>query len=397
MTAEAILPVLTPFQFGPLSLANRAVVAPMTRVSATPDGVPTSRMVDYYREFARGGFALIIAEGTYLDHDASRGYDNQPGIADETQREAWARIATAVHEDDGRIILQLMHAGALSQRTLKGGRTIAPSRIQPRGEMMPEYGGFGAYPTPDEMTRADLVAVRDSFAAAAVRAQEAGFDGVEVHAANGYLLDQFITAYTNTRSDEYGGDAAGRIRYPAEVVAAVRAAANDAFVVGVRVSEAKVNDFTYRWPGGPAEAQTIFEKLAEAGASYLHLAGEGRGFRETLEKATESYGALARRLTGLPIIVNGGLHEPELSDAVVGGGHGDLIAIGRSALVNPDWPRRVAAGASLDLFDPAMLSPRANLENSNRWWRSRRERGSQRTRADVRLRDTSALQRVEVS
>ena len=383
MTAEAILPVLTPFQLGPVSLANRAVVAPMTRVSATPDGVPTSRMVDYYREFARGGFGLVITEGTYPDHDASRGYDNQPGIADETQRDAWARVAAAVHEDGGHIILQLMHAGALSQRA-DGGRTIAPSRVQPRGEMMPEYGGSGAYRTPEEMTSDDLAALRDSFAAAAVRAQEAGFDGVEVHAANGYLLDQFITAYTNTRGDDYGRDAAGRIRYPAEVVAAVRAATDDAFVVGVRVSEAKVNDFTYRWPGGPAEAQTIFEKLAEAGASYLHLAGEGRGFRETLEKAAESYGALARRLTGLPIVVNGGLHEPELSDAVVGDGHGDLIAIGRAALANPDWPRRVAAGASLDSFDQAMLSPRANIENSNRWWRSRGERGSRRARAGLR-------------
>ncbi len=378
MTVEAILPVLTPFQFGRLSLANRAVVAPMTRVSATPDGVPTSRMVDYYREFAQGGFGLVITEGTYPDHDASRGYDNQPGIADATQREAWARIATAVHEDGGHIILQLMHAGALSQRTPKGGRTIAPSRVQPLGDMMPEYGGSGAYPIPQEMTTDDLAAVRDSFAAAAVRAQVAGFDGVEVHAANGYLLDQFITAYTNTRGDEYGRDAAGRIRYPAEVVAAVHAATDDAFVVGVRVSEAKVNDFTYRWPGGPAEAQTIFEKLAEAGASYLHLAGEGRGFRETLEKAAESYGTLARRLTGLPIVVNGGLHEPELADAVVGGGHGDLIAIGRSALANPDWPRRVAAGASLDSFDPAMLSPRATIENSDRRRRSQRERGSRR-------------------
>jgi 2,4-dienoyl-CoA reductase-like NADH-dependent reductase (Old Yellow Enzyme family) len=350
----------------------------MTRVSATTEGVPTSRMVDYYREFARGGFRLVITEGTYPDHDASRGYDNQPGIADETQREAWARVAAAVHEDGGHILLQLMHAGALSQRTLNGGRTIAPSRIQPRGEMMPEYGGSGAYPTPDEMTTDDLVVVRDGFAAAAVRAQDAGFDGVEVHAANGYLLDQFITVYTNTRSDEYGGDATGRIRYPSEVVAAIRAATDGAFIVGVRVSEAKVNDFTYRWPGGPAEAQTIFEKLSEAGASYLHLAGEGRGFREALEKAAESYGTLARRLTGMPIVVNGGLHDPDLADAAVAGGHGDLIGIGRSALANPDWPRRVGAGASLDAFDPAMLSPRATIKNSDRWWGDRIERGSRR-------------------
>ena len=372
LIAEAVRPVLTPFRLGPLLLVNRTAVAPMTRVSATTEGVPTSRMVDYYRDFVRGGFGLVITEGTYPDHEASRGYDNQPGIADETQRQAWARVAAAVHDDGGHIILQLMHAGALSQRTLNGGRTIAPSRVPPRGEMMPEYGGSGAYPTPEEMTREDLSVVRDGFTAAAVRAQEAGFDGVEIHAANGYLLDQFITTYTNTRGDDYGRNAAGRIRYPVEIVAAVRAATDAAFIVGIRVSEAKVNDFTYRWPGGLDEAQTIFEALAEGGAGYLHLAGEGRGFREVLDEATVSYGALARRLTGLPVIVNGGLHEPELSDAVIRGGHGDLIAIGRSALVNQDWPRRVAAGAPLDSFDPEMLSPRPTIENAARWSRGRK-------------------------
>ena len=375
MITESIRPILTPIQLGALLLANRTAVAPMTRVSATTEGVPTSLMVDYYRDFVRGGFGLVITEGTYPDHDASQGYDNQPGIADETQRQAWAPIAAAVHADGGHIILQLMHAGALSQRTLNSGRTIAPSRVQPRGNMMPQYGGSGHYPTPEAMTPDDLVAVRDSFAAAAaVRAQVAGFDGVEIHAANGYLLDQFITAYTNTRGDGYGREAAGRIRYPAEVVSAVRAATDGTFVVGVRVSEAKVNDLTYRWPGGPTEAQTIFARLADAGASYLHLAGEGRGFREALEKAAPSYGALARRVTGLPIIVNGGLDDPELSDTVVSGGHGDLIAIGRSALANPDWPRRVAAGASLDSFDPAMLSPRVTIDNAARWRRRRGER-----------------------
>jgi len=368
MSAETLKPVLTPFQLGPLSLANRAVLAPMTRVSATKDGIPTSRMVEYYRDFARGGFGLVITEGTYPDNDASRGYDNQPGIASDSQREAWAGVVAAVHESGGRIVLQLMHAGALSQRS-DGGRTIAPSSVKPRGEMMPEYGGSGSYRVPEEMTTDDLARVRDSFARAAVGAQAAGFDGVEVHAANGYLLDQFLTDYTNDRGDDYGDGAAARVRYPAEVVAAVRAATDKAFVVGVRVSEAKVNDFTYRWPGGPGEAQTIFTSFAEAGANYIHLAGEGRGFRETVENGADSYGALARRGTGLPVVVNGGLQEPELADAAIAGGHGDLVAIGRSALANPDWPQRVAAGLALRSFVPAMLSPCATIENSDRWWR----------------------------
>ena len=350
------------------TLHNRLVVAPMSRVSAADGGLASDRMKTYYRDFAGGGFGIVITEGAYTDEDASQGYDRQPGIANEEQADAWAPIASAIADAGAVAIMQLMHAGALSQRQIRTGRIIAPSAVQPLGEMMPEYGGSGAYHLPTAMTANDLAEVRDGFVAAATRARQAGFHGVEIHAANGYLLDQFLTSYTNRRSDKYGGAAAARIRFAAEIVSAVRMSLPPAFVVGVRVSEAKVNDFKYRWPGGAAEAETIFTALAEAGASYIHVAGEGRGFRESTSGKEESLTSLARRLTDLPVIANGGLDDPDLADEVIRGGDADLIAIGRAALATPDWPRRIAHGDPLIAFDPEMISPSACLENTDEWF-----------------------------
>ncbi len=363
------------------TLQNRLVVAPMSRVSAIDGGLASDRMKTYYRDFASGGFGIVITEGTYTDEDASQGYDRQPGIANEEQAVAWAPIASAIADARGFAIMQLMHAGALSQRQSRTDRIIAPSAVQPLGKMMPEYGGSGLYRLPTAMTPNDLAEVRDGFVAAAARARQAGFHGVEIHAANGYLLDQFLTRYTNRRDDVYGGSAAARIRYAAEIVNAVRRSLPPDFVVGVRISEAKVNDFKYRWPGGAAEAETIFSVLAEAGASYIHMAGEGRGFRESTSSEKEPMTSLARRVTGLPVIVNGGLDDPDLANEVIKGGYADLNAIGRAALATPDWPRRIEQGDPLIAFDPEMISPSACIENTDEWFARHLNSHSQRRNA----------------
>ncbi len=251
LTKRLTHPLLSSASFLGRSLPNRTVVAPMSRVSAAEGGLATQRMQRYYAAFARGGFAVVITEGTYTDTDASQGYDRQPGMATPAQAEAWRPVANEIRAAGAVAIMQLMHAGGLSQRTPVIGRTIAPSRIQPRGQMMPEYGGSGPYPVQLAMTKDDIRSVRDGFARAARRARNVGFDGIEIHAANGYLLDQFNTTYTNPRTDRYGGPPEKRIRLTAEIVETIRSAAPNDFIVGVRVSEAKVNDFYYRWPGGP--------------------------------------------------------------------------------------------------------------------------------------------------
>jgi 2,4-dienoyl-CoA reductase-like NADH-dependent reductase (Old Yellow Enzyme family) len=368
MSVHAGHPALKPGNIGGLATANRLAVAPMTRVSAAPDGTPTPEMAEYYAEFAEGGFGLVITEGTYTDTVYSQGYLNQPGLVSDRHTAAWREVTGRVHEAGASIVAQLMHAGALSQGNRHRDDTAGPSAVRPRGVKMPEYGGNGPWPTPKEMSEADIEEAVAGFAASAANARAAGFDGVEVHAANGYLLDQFLTDYTNRRTDSYGGPVADRVRLTAEVVAAIRAEVGPDWCVGVRLSQTKVNDFEYRWPGGAHDAETIFTALAEAGASYLHIASEGRDWIETarLDGGITITG-LARRVSGLPVIANGGMHRPEQAAQVLEDGHADFVSVARGALAAPGLPRRLAEGTAPERFDPMMLEPMATLDNARRW------------------------------
>jgi 2,4-dienoyl-CoA reductase-like NADH-dependent reductase (Old Yellow Enzyme family) len=361
-------PALKPQRIGAIDLRNRLAVAPMTRVSASPDGTPTDEMSDYYRDFARGGFGVVITEGTYTDTTHSQGYLNQPGLATDAHVAGWRSVVDAVHAEGVPVIAQLMHAGALSQGNSHGVGTIAPSPVAPRGAQLEEYGGSGRWPTPREMNHDDIDCVVGGFVDAAVRARSAGFDGVEVHAANGYLLDQFLTDYTNARDDEFGGTMANRIRLTARIVAGIRDRLGRDFLLGVRVSQTKVNDFTYRWPGGVADAEVVFAALAEAGADYLHIASEGRDFIDTARLSDgRTITALAREVSGLPVMANGGMHDLDQTGSVLDGGHADLVSIGRGALANPDLPARLLAGSNLETFDHTMLSPMATIANAHAW------------------------------
>ncbi|GLW12961.1 NADH:flavin oxidoreductase [Microtetraspora sp. NBRC 13810] len=371
MTTSAVPathPALRPARIGGLEIANRLAVAPMTRVSATPGGIPTEEMADYYAAFARGGFALLITEGTYTDTAYSQGYLNQPGLASDAHVAGWREVVGRVHATGAPIVAQLMHAGAISQGNAYREDTAGPSAVQPLGEKMSDYGGQGPWPVPVEMGAADIEQAVRGFAGAAARAREAGFDGVEVHGANGYLPDQFLTDYTNRRSDSYGGPVENRVRFAAEVVAAIRAEVGAGFPVGIRLSQGKVNDYVYRWPGGAKDAETIFRAVAGAGATYLHIASEGRDWIETarLDDGTTITG-LARRVTGLPVIANGGMHDLDQAAQVLADGHADVLSIARGALANPDLPRRLAGGTPLEAFDHGMLEPLATLSNARRW------------------------------
>ncbi|NEE03730.1 NADH:flavin oxidoreductase [Phytoactinopolyspora halotolerans] len=361
-------PALKPAQIGPLELLNRLAVAPMTRVSATPDGVPTRQMAEYYASFARGGFGLIITEGTYTDLRYSQGYLNQPGAVTDEHLAGWRTVTDAVRAEGGTLIAQLMHAGALSQGNRYTDETAGPSAVRPRGAMLSEYGGEGPWPMPKEMSAADIDEAITGFVHAARQAHEAGFAGVELHGANGYLLDQFLTTYTNQRTDSYGGDVNNRVRLICEVASAVRTAVPAGFVVGVRLSQTKVNDFEYRWPAGTHDAEIIFRSLAATGVDYLHIASEGRDWIETARLDTgDTITALARRHTGLPVVANGGMHRPDQAARVLDEGHADMLSIARSALSNPDLPRKLETGEEPADFDHAMLHPMATLDNAARW------------------------------
>ncbi|HEX6922457.1 MAG TPA: NADH:flavin oxidoreductase [Bacillales bacterium] len=353
-------PLFQDFTLNGLNLENRIAVSPMTRTSGTEDGQVTDQMVQYYERYASGGFSLIFTEGLYLDESYSQGYFHQPGIANAKHVNGWKQVTDIVHKHGSRMFAQLMHAGALSQGNHYTNTTIAPSAVQPKGEQLEFYGGSGKFSVPEEMTVQQIRDAVEAFADSAVRAKRAGFDGVEIHGANGYVIDQFLTDYTNQRTDEYGGTLTNRLRFAKEVIHAVRNAVGKEFPVGIRISQGKVNDYTHKWASGEADAALIFEAIAEAGVDFIHVTDY-----DATQPAFDtglSLAALAKKYGRLPVIANGKLAEPEKANQLIASGDADLITLGTGALANPDWPNRVKENLPLEAFDPNILQPQANIK-----------------------------------
>lgn len=338
-------------RLGSLELRNRIGLAPMTRTSAEENGVPNERMRKYYTRYAKGGFSLLITEGTYPDEKHSQGYQNQPGIANEKHIAGWKDVVQSVHKAGAKIICQIMHAGALSQGSFYTRETIGPSAVQPKGEQMEFYGGNGPFRVPREMSKEDIRDVVQGFAQAVGNAKEAGFDGIEVHGANGYILDQFLTDYTNRRQDEYGGDAAGRVRLLIETVQACREAVGEGFPVGIRISQGKVNDYTHKWAGQERDAETIFTALSKAELDFIHVT-EYHADQPAFKEGGPTLATLAKKYGGLPVVVNGNLNTPEQGETMLQSGEADVITLGKAALANKDWVNRVAEGSALEDFEP---------------------------------------------
>ncbi|KMM78460.1 NADH:flavin oxidoreductase [Pseudomonas deceptionensis] len=356
--------ILSPHDINGAVSRNRLAVAPMTRVTATEEGLATQTMQDYYLRFAQGGFGLIITEGLYTDKAFSQGYPNQPGLADEEQAQVWAKINHELRAQGSLVFAQIMHAGALSQGSRYRTHTVGPSAVQPVGEQMSVYYGEGAYAMPVEITEAEIAQVIQGFADTAARAVEtANFDGIEIHGANGYLLDQFLTAHTNLRKDRWGGDMTQRMSLLINVVTAVKEKVGQKVPVGVRISQGKVNDFKNKWLDGEGDAQIIFSALADAGVDFIHVT-EHEAWQPAFEGGQDSLITLARKFApGITIIGNGGLHDPAHAGEALNAG-ADMIALGRGALSNPDYPVILETNQMFRAFDGSILQPIADIKVS---------------------------------
>ncbi|MBC9795028.1 NADH:flavin oxidoreductase [Sinomicrobium weinanense] len=341
-------------------ISNRFFVAPMSRVSAEFSGIPTEEMAAYYTGFAEGGFGGIITEGLYTDEHYSRSYPNQPGLVSEAQIRAWQHITGAIKKHNSVVIAQLMHAGSISQ-VLE--RTKAPSRITPLGKKLAAYGGGdGPFPIPDEMDEKDVRNMKDGFIRAAKNAVKAGFHGIELHAANGYLLDQFHTDYLNLRTDKYGQTVENRLRITTEITEEIRNQVPSDFIVGLRISEGKVNNLSHRWKGGSQTAREILNQIRKMPVDYLHIAAEHYGWKEECryEDGTSLTG-LARDILECPVMANGGLHDLDLSRELLETNQADLFSIGKYALSNPDFVRKVKHNIPLTPFRKELLYPNPSL------------------------------------
>jgi 2,4-dienoyl-CoA reductase-like NADH-dependent reductase (Old Yellow Enzyme family) len=333
-----------PVTAGALALANRVVMAPLTRSRAGAGMVPTDLNVEYYSQ--RAGAGLIITEGTQPSA-AGQGYSSTPGLHTDEQQAGWARVAQAVHARGGRIVVQLMHAGRIAHPDNKGGvETVAPSAIAAPGQIF-TANGMANHAQPRALETEELAAVIGEYVDASRRAVAAGLDGVELHAANGYLLHQFLSPASNQRTDGYGGSPQARARFVLEVARAV-ADAIGADRVGIRVSPGNLAGGTAETDAAETAAtyRALVDGLAPLGLAYLHVLGD---------PAAELTQDLRRRFGGVFMANSGFAEVTTLDEArqLVAEGLADLVSVGRLFIANPDLVRRWRTGAEVNQPDPS--------------------------------------------
>ncbi|MDQ9171685.1 alkene reductase [Oxalobacteraceae bacterium R-40] len=341
MTTDYTSPIFSPFKLGTLQLKNRIVMAPLTRSRADEGNVPSSMAPDYYS--MRSDAGLIITEATQASA-GGQGYVATPGIHSEQQIQGWKKVTDAVHRKGGLIFMQLWHVGRISHPDFRNGETpVAPSAIAPRGVQTYTSKGFQAIPTPRALETREISAIVEEFRQGAMNAKAAGFDGVEVHGANGYLLDQFLEDGTNQRTDEYGGSIENRARLLLQVVSAVSEVwGSDR--VGVRLSPG--GSFNDMCDSNPQEtfAYAVGE-LAKMNLAYLHLIepAPSQGEHPLPDLSAKFF----RPLFSGPIIVAGG-YTLERANAAVEQGLADLVAFGQLFIANPDLVERFRRGAEFN-------------------------------------------------
>ncbi len=335
--------LLEPFQLGDLTLKNRVALAPMTRARAGEERLPNALMAEYYAQRASAG--LIITEATVVSEQGI-GFPNTPGIYSEEQSIAWRLVVKAVHAQGTPIFMQLWHCGRASHSSFHNGELpVAPSAIKLEGDMIQTPKGKESHETPRALETEEIPGIVEEYRQAAERAKSAGFDGIEIHSANGYLLDEFLQSKTNHREDCYGGSLENRLRFLKEVLDAVLTVFS-ANRVGVRFSPNGVfNDM------GSSDYRETFlyaaEQLNAYGLGYLHVMdGLGFGFHGLGEPMTL---AEFRQVYDGPLMGNCG-HTQESAEALIQAGDADLVAFGRPYISNPDLVERFANGWPLSDF-----------------------------------------------
>ncbi|WP_280360927.1 NADH:flavin oxidoreductase [Nocardia wallacei] len=344
--------LFTEFRAGSLRLRNRFAMAPMTR-GKSPGGVPDAENVEYYRRHAAGGVGLIVTEGTYVRGPAAGPIAEVPRFYGEDSAAGWRAVVEAVHAEGAAIVPQLWHTGvergddpAFEPET----PTVSPSGVDHTGR-----------PVGRALTTAQLDTVVESYVESAVLAKRLGFDGIELHGAHGYLLDQFFWAATNHRDGEYGGSLPRRAAFPARVVAAVRAAVGPDFPIAYRFSQWKGADYSARIAESPTELEQLLTPLAEAGVDLFHTSLRRHWADEfTAHAADLSLAGWTKKITGLPVITVGsvGVDSVFRGDRIdetqadrfrvlrdqFGRGEFDIVAVGRALLADPDWVHKVRDG-----------------------------------------------------
>lgn len=352
--------LFSPFPWGNGSLRNRIAMAPMTR-NASPGGIAGLDVARYYARRAAGGAGLIITEGTCIDHPSANGYRNVPAMYG-AGLVGWRRTVNAVHAEGARIVAQLWHVGAVRRPGMEPDAN-APG-VGPEAELDADGRTLVK-----RLAAGEIAEIARSYARAALAAEELGFDGVEIHGAHGYLIDQFLWHQSNQRDDAYGGSISNRTRFAAEVVQAVRRAVSRQFPIVFRFSQWKMSDYRARIATTPDELRQVLMPLVDAGVDVFH-ASTRRFWEPAFDGSDHSLAQWTRKLGGKPVIAVGSIglsqqHETrslrtrdnvdspiaDLAPMLASLEHGcfDLIAVGRGMLADPDWACKVRDGRAIEL------------------------------------------------
>lgn len=347
-------PLFEPFETTKLTLANRVAMAPMTR-NFSPGSVPGDDVVAYYRRRAEGGVGLLITEGTTVNHPGANGYPNVPAFHGTEALAGWKKVVDAVHDAGGKIFPQLWHVGAVRKEGTEPDASVPG--FSPSGLFAP------GKPNGRAMSKGDIDEVVQAFADAAQDAKAIGFDGVEIHGAHGYLIDQFFWQGTNQRDDEYGGSMANRQRFAIEIIEAVRERVGPDFPIMLRFSQWKQQDYEARLVESPEQLEAFLKPLADAGVDIFH-ASTRRFWEPEFEGSSLNLAGWTQKLSGVPTMSVGsvGLTEDFISgtfaskqESVEQSGidelvermnnhEFELIAVGRALLQDPEWLVKVKEG-----------------------------------------------------
>lgn len=350
--SKSATPLFQPFESKNLTLDNRVVMAPMTR-TFSPGNVPNDLNVEYYRKRAAGGVGLIITEGTCVGHKAANGYPNVPFIHGDDALAGWKKVVEAVHAEGGKIMPQLWHVGSVRRPGMEPDPEVPGHG--PSGLVMP--GKKRCH----EMTENDIADVIQAFAKAAADSKAIGFDGVEIHGAHGYLIDQFFWGGLNERTDRYGGDHVGRTQFAVEIVKAIRAEVGKDFPIILRWSQWKQQDYAVKLVANPLEMEQFLAPLGDAGVDIFHCSTR-RFWEPEFDGSDLNLAGWTKKLTGKPTITVGSVgldtafteegqkEFKEAKPAILGNliermerGEFDLVAVGRALIANPDWAKKVQA------------------------------------------------------
>lgn len=321
--------LLQSLQAGPLTLANRLVMPPMATSKADSDGKVNAGVLDYYAEKSEGGYlSLIIIEHSFVQQ-AGKASENQLSVADDSVIAGLKKLADVIHRNGAKAMMQINHAGSAADEKVIGEIPVGPSVIA-----NPRKGAI-----PRELTTQDIAAIVKAFQSAARRVKEAGFDGVEIHAAHGYLLSQFLSPLTNKRKDEYGGDIHNRIRFHLEVIAAVREAVGPDYPVLLRLG---ASDYT---EGGTTieDSKVVAQEFEKAGVTILDISGSFLGYTVPDNNSQGYFSPLTaaiKQVVSVPVILTGGIVDAQAAEQLLAEGKADLIGVGRAVLKDSKWAKQ---------------------------------------------------------